>query len=213
MPQSVDADSTLLKAPQLEFSGFRVYPPETIRKDGKIFIRYALIPLSAGEKRVDFKLGSFDPAAGKWEISEFSLPLAVTPGNVNQSAPIEKKAVAPAVAPRTAPEVPTPPLPGVHYLKSDDNDPVKIPLIKNNIRLIILLVSGGFLLLMIDWLIRKFGKNFSRQNLTRRRELRKKIKELCRELKKGGDPAAVIEKHGISEIAGLCGLPDRMNNG
>ena len=208
MPQSADADSTLLKAPQLEFPGFRVYPPETLRKNGKILIRYALIPLSVGEKKVDFKLGSFDPTANKWEISEFSLPLAVTPGNVNPSTPIEKKAVTPAVAPdRTTPEVPTPPAAGVHYLKADDHNMVKIPLIKNNIRLITLLVSGGILLLVIDWLVRKFGKNFSRQTLHRRRELRQKIKAICRELKKGDDPAAVIEKHGISEIAELCGLP------
>lgn len=207
MPQSADADSTLLKAPQLEFPGFRVYPPETIRKNGKIQIRYALIPLAVGEKKIDFKLGSFDPAANKWEISEFSLPLAVTPGNVNQSAPVEKKAVAPAPAIRTAPEVPAPPAPGVHYLKADDHNLVKIPLIKNNIRLIILFISGGILLLVIDWFIRKFGKNFSSQTLGRRRELRQKMKTLCRELKKGDDPAAVIGKHGISEIAELCGLP------
>lgn len=206
---SADADSTLLKAPQLDFPGFRVYPPETIRKDGKVFIRYALIPLSPGEKTLSFKLGSFDPVSGKWDISAFTLPLAVTPGAVNQTPQTEKKSAARPVAEalRQAPENSNSLLPGLHYLKSDDRKWVDIPLIKNSILWISLFFGGGVLLLVIDWFIRRFGKNFSRNRLIRRRELRKKVREISRELKKGDDPVSVIEKYGISEIAELCGLP------
>ncbi|MBE6391726.1 MAG: tetratricopeptide repeat protein [Lentisphaerae bacterium] len=199
---------TSIRAPEFDFENFRRYPPEIIRKNGRISIRYALIPLNPGEKILNFKLGSFNPASGQWEIFTFALPLAVTPGSA------DVKTVKP-VAPKTetavisAPETPAnvPVVPGLHYLKSGKNDEVKIPLIGNSSGIILFFIIGGVVIVVLDTLLRRFSKNFSPARFARRRELRKRINVICDEIKNSSEPEKVLEKYGFAEIAELSGLP------
>ena len=199
---------TTIKAPEFNFENFRRYPPEILRKNGKISIRYALIPLNPGEKILNFKLGSFNPASGKWEIFTFTLPLAVTPGSADvktakPAAPKTEKSVV------STPAVPAnnPVVPGLHYLKSGQGDEVKIPLIGNNIGIILFFLIGGVVIVVLDSLFRRFSKNFSPARLARRRELRKRINMICDEIKNSSEPEKVLEKYGFAEIAELSGLP------
>lgn len=205
----VTVDDTTIKVPEPDFTGFRRYPAEILRKDGKILIRYALIPLNAGEKHLDFKLGCIDAVSGKWQITNFSLPLAVTPGNVGKTADVPAAPAGKSVI-GTAPEKPqtenVPAIPGLHYLKSSGENAVDIPLINNNRGMIFFWLGGGIFILLADWLFRKFRSKFSPEHLTRRRELRKHISEICRELKNGDAPETVFGKHGFSDIAELSGL-------
>ena len=199
---------TTIKAPEFNFENFRRYPPEILRKNGKISIRYALIPLNPGEKILNFKLGSFNPASGKWEIFTFTLPLAVTPGSADvktakPAAPKTEKSVV------STPAVPAnnPVVPGLHYLKSGQGDEVKIPLIGNNIGIILFFLIGGVVIVVLDSLFRRFSKNFSPARIARRRELRKRINMICGEIKNSSEPEKVLEKYGFAEIAELSGLP------
>lgn len=204
-PEGSAMDDSMLKKPALEFPGFRVYPPELLRKDDRITLRYAIIPLAPGEKKINFKLGCFDPVSDRWQISDFALAMAVTPGKANQ---VQTPAV-PAVPAAVETESKTPaavPFSGLHYLKGGSTA-VKLPLIKNNSGMIIMWIAGGLLVLVIDWLWRRYRKNFSPQRLAHRRELRNRISEICRELKSERDPAAVFAEYGFSEIAEFYGLP------
>jgi tetratricopeptide (TPR) repeat protein len=202
-----------LKVPELKLDGFRVYPPETIRKNGRISIRYAMVPLSVGEKSFQLKLAWFDTIRNVWQLSVQTPSLAVTPGSVNQpSTP-----AAPAPAPETlqvqkAPEkiVAQESLPpvadGLSYLKADRASAVKIPLIANQKILLLITFGGGILLLIFDLLARKILKNRPAGSRKHRRETQKRIKMLCRELEKSSDLAATVEKFGVAEIAELSGL-------
>ena len=210
---SGNPDELPLKVPELKLDGFRVYPPETIRKNGRIAIRYALVPLSTGEKSFQLKLAWFDTVKNAWQVSVQTPSLAVTPGTVNQvSTPA---APAPARATPEAPEAPakpveteTPPaLPdGLSYLKADTASKLKLPLIANQKLLLLLTVGGGILLLLLDLLTRKILKKLPSGDRRHRRETKKRLKMLCCELEKSSDPAATVEKFGVAEIAELSGL-------
>ena len=215
VPQMVSGtlEEIPLKVPELKLDGFRVYPPETIRKNNRIAIRYALVPLSTGEKSLQLKLAWFDTVKNAWQVSVQTPSLAVTPGTVNQvSTP-----AAPAPAPKT-PEVPeapakpleleTPPaLPdGLSYLKADTASKLKLPLIANQKILLLLTVGGGILLLLLDLLARKMLKKLPSGDRKHRREIKKRLNMLCCELEKSSDLAATVEKFGVAEIAELSGL-------
>ena len=196
-----------LKVPALQFSGFRVYPPETIRKNNRIAIRYALIPLSPGEKKLHLKLAVFDTVKNMWQISELTPELAVTPGTVNQSSP----APAPAAAPERTekniiPEAKTVVSDGLHYLKADNSNRLRLPLIVNQKLILFLTLGGGILLLITDWLCRKFYRPCSGTDRQHRKELQRKIAALCKELENSSDPSGIVEKYGLAEIAELSGL-------
>ena len=200
-----------LKVPALQFSGFRVYPPETVRKNDRISIRYALIPLSPGEKKLHLKLAVFDTVKNIWQINELTPELVVTPGSINQNDPAPAAAPAADTTPEKTVKNITPPTPtavtdGLHYLKADNAEKIKLPLIADQKFILILTLGGGILLLIIDWLCRKFYKPDSAADRQHRKELRENIAALCRELENSSDPAGVVEKYGLAEIAELSGL-------
>ena len=70
---------TGIEPPALEFSGFRVYPPELkTAPDGMRSIRYALIPLHGGEYELGAGFSLFDPASGEWRTGSGNFQVAVT---------------------------------------------------------------------------------------------------------------------------------------
>lgn len=196
-----------LKVPKLQFSGFRVYPPETVRKNNRISIRYALIPLSPGEKKLHLKLAVFDTVKNIWQINELSPEIVVTPGTVNQITPAPAPAATPEetvknITPAAQTIVPD----GLHYLKADNAEKVKLPLIANQKFILFLTLGGGLLLLLSDWFCRRFYKPGSAADRRHRKELQEKIAALRRELENSSDMAGVVEKYGLAEIAELSGL-------
>lgn len=211
--RSVNIAEVPLKVPDLQFPGFRVYPPETIRKNGRISIRYAIIPLSPGEKKLQLKLAYFDTVKNMWQITDAAPSLAVTPGSVDQKTPPPSPAPAPStlktpekrvktITPAKNDTIPD----GLNYLKAETGKKLELPLIANQKIILILTIAGGILLLLIDWLCRKFKKGSSRIDRQHRRELIKKITALRRELENSSDLSGTVEKSGLAEIAELSGL-------
>ena len=72
----------LFTAPELKLNDFRIYPPEIKKSTGQIQVKYALIPLSTGEKTISIKTCAFDSEKGKYEVFTFNLPVAIAKGNV-----------------------------------------------------------------------------------------------------------------------------------
>ena len=206
---SGNIDEVPLKVPALQFPGFRVYPPETIRKNNRISIRYALIPLSPGEKKLHLKLAVFDTVKNMWQTEEISPELVVTPGSVDQNAQLPAPTAVQTpekTVKNITPEAETVVSDGLHYLKVDNSDRLKLPLIANQKFILFLTFGGGILLLIVDWLCRKFYKPGSGAERQHRKELQRKIAVLCRELENSSDPAGIVEKYGLAEIAELSGL-------
>ena len=79
-----------LSAPELKIADFRIFPPEIVKRPGrlpgdvgKISINYVLIPLRQGENQpVAFNLSTFNPASGEYAVNSFDLMLNVAPGAV-----------------------------------------------------------------------------------------------------------------------------------
>ena len=208
---SGNIDEVLLKVPDLQFPGFRVYPPETIRKNNRISIRYALIPLAPGEKKLQLKLAHFDTIRNIWQITDAAPSIVVTPGTVNQTVPAVPSTPAAEKTPETAEQKIAPVAPdaipdGLNYLKAERTEKIKLPLIANQKFLLLLTLTGTILLLVFDWMCRKFLKNSTPAERQHRRELQEKIAALRRELENSSDLTATIERSGVAEIAELAGL-------
>ena len=206
--RTADINDPMLKIPEVKLAGFRVYPPEVVRKNGRISLRYALIPLSPGEKKIGLKLAVFDPETGKFKTFGFSPVLAVTPGSVNVKTP--EAAPVPPPAPAEKATVPAPaahPEDGLRYLKKVTSSTIETPLLANQKYSIIALISGGIILVLLDLLYRRFGKRFNAAHNRRRREIRQRVYTLAEEIKASSDPAMSFRSHGLADLAELLELP------
>ena len=61
--------------------------------------------------------------------------------------------------------------------------------------LLLFFIIGGVGIVVLDTLLRRFSKNFSPARFARRRELRKRINEICDEIKNSSEPEKVLEKY------------------
>ena len=209
-PAAGNSDTENFSPVQLQFPGFRVYPPQIRRLNGALSVRYVIIPLAPGEKTLPLKLANFDPESGKYRTFEKLLTLAVTPGSVN--LPAAATPASPAAAEKSAstaasPEVPLLPPEELCYLKSAEDETVLLPLFANQKRLTSVLVISGFALLLLDLLCRRFFKSGSTAARKHRRELKAKVRNIVSEAASANDISEVLSRHGVAEIAELCGLP------
>ncbi|MBQ7694949.1 MAG: BatD family protein [Lentisphaeria bacterium] len=181
-------------APKLEPAGFRVYPPEVRKKADSVTAKYALIPLVPGERRIDFAVGTFDPAAGKWRTEKFSFRAAVARSAVPVPTPPPPAAVRPA-APRSAPapaeagkSAEPPAETPLLYQKSAPGAVVRTPLIVNTLPYT-LVFFFGFPLAAVWWELRarRREREAVSPELRRRHERRKSMQELVKLLKTQGD--------------------------
>ncbi len=133
-----------LKAPALEFPGFRVYSPETERNEsaGSARIKYILIPTREGVQELKLKFSTFDPSSGKYVEARSEMAV-----EVEKSAAVFRGSAGPSVidasAPQEelAPEAPEQRGPtGVLYLKKGPFEEISLPLWRNWI------VPGGIVL-------------------------------------------------------------------
>ena len=181
-------------APKLELPGFRVYPPEVRKKAGSVTAKYALIPLVPGERRIDFAVGTFDPAAGEWRTRKFSFRIAVAksalpvpppPPPVPTRTDPTRSAPAPAEPGKTA-ELPgeTPLL----YQKSAPGSVVRTPLVLNTLHFTLFFFFGFPLAaLCCELRARRREKEAGSPELKRRHERRKSMQALVKLLKTQGD--------------------------
>ena len=136
-----------LEAPSLSLAGFRVYPPEVKRHPDRIEIKYALIPLETGEKKLTPAFAVFDPAAGRYVVCRRELLLPVSPGNTVPAvtavspAAVEREKKAPAVEPEK--KAPAPERQELFYQKNAPGRAVELPLLRNQLAGIVLALAAG----------------------------------------------------------------------
>lgn len=207
-PAAGNSDTENFSPVQLQFPGFRVYPPQIRRLNGALSLRYVIIPLAPGEKTLPLKLANFDPASGKYRTFEKLLTLAVTPGSANVPAASPSPSGTETTSMQTvSPETPLPPPEELCYLKSVPDETVLIPLFANQKRWASILVIAGFALLLTDLFCRRFFKNGNAAARKHRRELKAKVRNIISEAASANDISEVFSRHGVAEIAELCGLP------
>jgi hypothetical protein len=172
----------LFTAPELKLNDFRIYPPEIKKSTGQIQVKYALIPLSTGEKTISIKTCAFDSEKGKYEVFNFNLPVAIAKGNVaiatNQAkvvTPSEKTPSSTNIE-KTLPEEKRDEL---FYQKAKVGNFVLLPLVKNNLAATVFFVVLGILIVLVCEYIR-FNKKrkLLDEDFNRSKDLKKLYKAL-----------------------------------
>ena len=180
--------------PKPELPGFRVYPPEVRKKTGSVTAKYALIPLVPGEREIGFEVGTFDPAAGRWNTAKISFRSAVAKSAVPvpppppPAPPRAAGSRSPAASPAPGKAAETPAETPLLYQKSAPGSAVRTPLVVNTLPCT-LLFFFGFPLAAV-WLelrARRREKEAGSPELRRRHERRKSMQALVKLLKTEGD--------------------------
>lgn len=196
-----------LITPILALPGFRVYPP-TDKKvaSGVRSIRYALIPLSPGEHRIDLGFAVFDPAAGVWKTVSVKKTLAVT--GAAETPPQPPPAAPPPKTPATAQNAP-----GVkHLLLRPEKRPevlrfgegvTTMPLEAGLVRSGLVFFALAFLALAVE-VVRRMRKKHDPAEAERRRQ----VAALIRRAKNGECLDAVLRDGGLSVLARGLDLPE-----
>lgn len=182
--------------PRLELPGFRVYPPEVVKKSGSVSVKYAVIPLEPGEREIKLCPGTFDPVSGKWNSRELVFKTAVAKG-IAVSAPAKSVLPPPVKAPAdsASPEPETTGAMPMHYQKNASGSMVKTPLVANSLFWMILFAAGfPVIALILESRFRKIERESNSPEIQRKREVGKTMAELVRELKKHGDTPEFREK-------------------
>ena len=181
-----------LEAPRLTIPGFRIYPAEVEKQPlgirSRAEVKYALIPLNAGEKQTLLKFATFQPATGEYNIAEFDLKLPVAESDrplpqVHTTSPLPVDSGA-----EEAPEPPEPPRDELFYQKAAPGSAVELPLIRNQLGLILFCLIGGPIILIVMELLRLRRRRIANDpEFLRRAALRRRLPELLRTLR-GASP-------------------------
>ena len=181
-------------APKLELPGFRVYPPEVRKKPGSVTAKYALIPLIPGERQIDFEVGTFDPAAGRWRTEKFSFRSAVAKSAVPvppPPPPAPARTAAPRSSSAPAEQGKSAEIPGetpLLYQKSAPGAVVRTPLVLNTLPYTLVFLFGFPLVAVwCELRARRREKEAGSPELKRRHERRKSMQALVKLLKTQGD--------------------------
>jgi|GEM_PF-5755133 len=200
------------RPPQLDFPGFRVYPPELKREpDGRHSIRYALVPLRPGEYTLDPKFALFDAATGSYRRIDSALRIAVT------GSPLAAPTAAPA-APRSAPakrEAPSAPPVRREAATSPPAGSEPVPGIggrvpgkwlwhRGLVRGVLAAGALGLAALLIEFALRRRDR---RKNTSpEAAERRQRVEMLIRRCRRGDDALEILGDGGAEALARALGL-------
>ena len=135
-----------LEPPPLQIPGFRIYPPEVKRYPDRIEIKYAMIPLETGERKIAAAFAVFDPVKRKYVTTASELILPVSQGNavksVKVSAGTENKSAEKVVRVEEK-KVEKTIRQELFYQKKAPGKTVELPLFRNQLAFCILLLTAG----------------------------------------------------------------------
>ena len=218
-----------IRAPEFTLPDVRLYPPETVRAESgsmrKIEFKYAMIPLKPGKLVPRCTFSVFDTVNGKYQTYSPDVALEVLPALVKapQSAVFD---TAPADSKKTETSVEKTPeiREELFYQRSAAGTPVKLPLWKNKLFALILLliVIPGTALGCVLWRNRKKDPekelrqkeleriaNALKQNLYRPEELERLLRsDVASFLSPGATPAEIaenLEDDELKEAFEKCG--------
>lgn len=197
-----------LSAPQLQIPGFRIYPPEVKKYADRIEIKYALIPLVTGEKKFAPAFAFFDPLSQKYVVTDRELVLPVSPGVSAPAAVVsapertsEKAAVKPEAKVQKIERN------ELFYQKSNPGKMLQLPLIRNQITGIVIVLSAGILLGVLAKLYNyRKEKELTDDSFRLKRELRHQLKDLLADLKKHEYSADKVRETAVPFLAQAVGL-------
>ena len=179
------------RAPELKFPGFRLYPPEVVKKNKEITAKYALIPLESGEKLLQMTLGSFSPATEKWVAQKIEFKTAVAPGKGAAAGVQQNFGAAPEGTksnPLPAPEKSAPAGQQLLYQKNAPGAMVALPLIRNDFFWLLIFFFGMPLAAgVIELRQRRREKELNTPELSADKRRRKGVAALAKELRSKGD--------------------------
>ncbi|MDD3702845.1 MAG: BatD family protein [Victivallaceae bacterium] len=186
---SGNGSSDVLQAPELNLPGFRIYPPEIKRDAGSASIRYAVIPLRAGEATIALNTAVFDLVSEKYQIFKFERKITidqaqegVADSGVGQPRIEGAAEQSESVRARDAADKPAS---NILYLKKISDGGVNLPLYFNNLLWLLILLMIGPLCFLVNearWLRRE--RMNSRPALLRRRNALGRRRKILRKLRK-----------------------------
>lgn len=171
-----------LSVPEINIEGFRIYPPE-IKKmpdTGRISnaeIRYAIIPKSAGDTKINIAFSTFSPLKRRYIVKKFAREFNIeksddssfgivddataynSENNMNPGEKIKKQL-------RT----------GILYLKPSESGSVRIPLRNNKLLWIVLMFILGPVILIVSEVLSYKKQKLSQDPLLKRKNSAKRKK-------------------------------------
>ena len=205
-----------LSVPELVIPGFTVYSPE-IQKDehsrlmpgstSSVTINYVLIPVELGKTNIDVNFATFSPNKQKYETAVINENIEVIPGThstksvVIGGTPSSKTFAAPSTPRSKVSHV-------ILYLKKTPGNDVLIPLWRNNLSLVVLLLLLGPLLWIIIELIYFRKKRIvSNPTLQRRNNALKRKRSIIKKVTKANSERLpdVVQQEVIPYINDLKG--------
>lgn len=200
---SGDAPAELFHAPEITIPQARLYPPEVKRTATGFTVKYLFVPLTPGAREVKQILAFFNPEKSRYEVVPCEVKFLVVPGSTATAASPAK----PAAAPAKPAEAETEPAAQVREFPLYPLEPgsgVILPLWENQRAWIIFFLLGGAIMMVIS-LIRRFRKKDPA--LKARKSIRRELARMASEISASGNAVAVVQKHGVAEIASALDLP------
>ena len=197
-----------LSAPQLQIPGFRIYPPEVKKYADRIEIKYALIPLETGERKFAPAFAVFDPISQKYIISGRELILPVSAGaSASATVVSAPESVQKKVEIKLEPKVPAVVRNELFYQKSKPGKMIQLPLIRNQITGIVVVLFAGVLLgILAKWYNYRKEKELTDDSFRLKRELHHQLKDLLTELKTHEYSAEKVREIAVPFLAQSIGL-------
>lgn len=104
---AAEAALETLKAPEFQWPGCRVFPPEINRTgDGGAVINYVFIPLTPGELTTPCRFAVFDPVSGDYRVAGVDSEIVIEPGDGPvraEESPVQAPAAEPGGGPQDNP--------------------------------------------------------------------------------------------------------------
>jgi len=159
---NVDGIGTVetLKAPELKLEKFRVYPPEvekganTTAAVQRATIRYVIIPLKEGKDNIDIDFSTFSTEKGKYETLNFKKEITVKKGEGTSSQIQVYADSGPSLGEASSAQAQQgkqkKSMNTIFYLKKNDGAQLDVPLWKNNIIMVIILLISAPLMVLLN---------------------------------------------------------------
>lgn len=224
-PTSLDIDISgngsleSLRTPKISFPDFNIYPPE-IKKDGvavagqknSASIKFVMIPTKPGPTNVDVALATFDPRKGEYVKYAARRPLDIAQGKGNAAGAVisapgpvgegQREAAAPKQQEKASE--------ALLYLKKQEHGSVSIPLWRNNIGLMIILLLLGPSLFAAAELRRRRAARLGGDPVALRRHTAmasrgRIVKALART--PDGSLASFVQEEVVPHVNDILGLP------
>ncbi len=212
-------DFSPLKTPELNIPGFRMYPPETDREKGspgtvrKAEIRYVLLPLKPGRNTVAINPAVYSLQQHKYVEFPFKkvVNIAKAPGGGSgRQVYLDSKQINSKLAGYKKEMSKRDKSAGILYLKRNPAGGVSVPLWKNNIFWIIILIVLAPVLWLLSEVISYRRRKLGNNHLLRRKKAAQSVRgAVLKAIRKANDDdlEETVRKQLVPYLNDLLGYP------